>query len=222
MLQAIVFDFDGIIVDSEPLHYRAFLKVVEPLGVHFDYARYITDYIGYDDRDFFRVVARDFNLPFDAAKLPDFVLAKAKAFADICAEGVRPLPGAVELILAAGAVMPIALCSGALQHDIDLILPALDRGQVPKLFRAVVTADQVKRSKPDPESYGLAVRKLGLPPAACLAIEDTPAGLTSAKGAGLRTLGVAGSLAASQLSLADRVVPSLAGVTVEQLHAWFD
>lgn len=222
MLQAIIFDFDGIIVDSEPLHYRAFLKVVEPLGIYFEYDRYLRDYIGYDDRDFFRVVAQDFTHPFDPAGLPELVLRKARAFADIVAQGVRPLPGAVELIVKAAGVMPIALCSGALRQDIDLILPALDRGQIPSLFAAIVTADQVKCSKPDPESYRLAVSNLGLPPAVCLAIEDTPAGLSSARGAGLQTLGVASSLHASQLSIADRVVPSLAGVTVEQLHQWYD
>lgn len=221
MLQAIVFDFDGVIVDSEPLHYRALLSVVEPLGVRFDYRRYLREYIGYDDRDFFLAVARDFNLRLDDSQLDLLILQKATAFEHIARQGVQALPGAVELITAAASAMPIALCSGALRRDIDVILPALDSGKIPAMFRTMVTAEQVARSKPDPESYRLAVKRLDLPAAACLAIEDTPAGVASARGAGLRVLAVSQSVGPEPLAAADRVVPTLADVTLQKLHAWF-
>jgi len=89
-------------------------------------------------------------------------------------------------------------------------------------FRAIVTADDVARSKPDPEGYTLAARRMGLSPGNCLAIEDTPAGIASAKAAGLRTLAVTTSFPASDLTQAERIVSSLAEVTVSRLREWFD
>jgi beta-phosphoglucomutase len=222
MLQAIVFDFDGVLVDSEPLHWRAFLRIVEPMGVQFGYGKYLDEYVGHDDRDFFRAVARDFKLKISDADYPRLIREKAEAFQAIVGEGIAALPGAVELVRSSAKAMPIAIASGALRRDIDLILASLSKdGSLAASFRAIVTADEVAKSKPDPESYRVAVQRLGLDPAPCLAIEDTPAGLRSAKGAGLQTLGVAQSLGAEKLAIADRVVPTLAGVTVDQLQEWF-
>ncbi|MBI1369361.1 MAG: HAD-IA family hydrolase [Planctomycetes bacterium] len=222
MLEAIVFDFDGVIVDTEPLHYRAFLRVLEPRGIQFDYDAYLEKYIGFDDRDGLRAMFEDHDQTLDDAASLSLRRDKAHAFDTIVAEGVTPFPGVLELIRAAAAAMPIAICSGALRSDIDAILPALGEGEIPDLFRAMVTADDVARSKPDPESYALAARRLGIDPAKCLAIEDTPAGLESARGAGLRTLAVTHSYPADRLRAADRVVTSLDDVTLEKLRGWFD
>ena len=95
-------------------------------------------------------------------------------------------------------------------------------------FEVIVSADQVARSKPDPTTYRLAVQRLaelypehGLTPADCLAIEDTAAGIESARGAGLMTLGITTTGPASALSRAHRVEPGLQGVTLNQLNQWF-
>ena len=225
MLEAIIFDFDGVLVDSEPLHYRAFLQTVHPLGVSFDYDRYRERYIGYDDRDGFRAICGEFDIPLDDQRLAELVATKAAAFASIVECGVAPRPGAVELLEAAAAAMPIALCSGALRHDIWLILPKLGtgdaHGSAMDRFRTIVTADDVAHSKPDPEGYTLAAQRLGLTPQHCLAIEDTPAGIASAKAAGLRVLAVTTSFPADHLAQADRIVASLSDVTVDGLREWF-
>jgi beta-phosphoglucomutase len=222
MLQAIVFDFDGVLVDSEPLHYEAFARTVEPLGARFDYEHYRRHYIGYDDRDGFRAICNEFNIPLDEQRLAELIAEKAAAFARIVGRGVTPMPGAVELVQESAAAMPIALCSGALLQDIALILPNLGPGGLMDLFRAIVTADDVRRSKPDPEGYALAARRLGLAPGHCLAVEDTPAGIASARVAGLHTLAVSTSFPLQELSEADRSVASLASVTVPKLRSWFN
>ena len=222
MLQAIIFDFDGVLVDSEPLHYRAFVETVRPLGVTFDYEHYRQHYIGFDDRDAFRAISGEFTIEMDENRINELISSKAAAFARIVSAGITPMPGAVELLREAAATVPVALCSGALAQDISLILPQLGEGGVAGCFKAMVTADDVQRSKPDPQSYVLAAQRLGIAPGNCMAIEDTPAGIASAKAAGLYALGVASSFPAEDLVQADRTVESLSGVSLGSLRSWFD
>lgn len=218
-MDAIVFDFDGVVIDSEPIHHQAFLAVFKPLGVRFDYPTYVKRYIGFDDRDGVRAIADDHQLSIDDAQAQRMLRDKVEAFDQIVADGVTAYPGALELIREAAAVMPIAICSGALRSDIEVMLGAV-ADDLLGLFDVVVTADEVKRSKPDPESYALAVKRLGIEANQGVAIEDTPTGLVSAKAAGLRTLGVGHTHAAAKLE-ADHVVDALADVELADLQRWF-
>lgn len=222
MLKAVVFDFDGIIVDSEPLHCKAFQKLLEPLGAGFTWDEYVDRYMGFDDRDAFREAFRVHGLELDDEKLSGLISAKAAMFQEVAAEGVSSYPGAVDLIRNLAGKTPLALCSGALLSDIEPVLRMLS---IPDAFDCIVTADDVAASKPDPASYLLAVRKLQqlfpsqqILPALSVAIEDTPAGISSAKGAGLKVLSVTNSYPAPELLAADRVVDSLAAITLEDLQ----
>jgi len=228
-LKAVVFDFDGVIVDSEPLHYRSFLRIAEPLGKTFTWEEYLQTYIGFDDRDAFRVILGGKpgvpGTEAEEAQVIQMGLDKAKAFEAEVEAGIDPIPGVLELIDSIASRMPIAISSGATRFDIDLILGKLD---LKDCFKIIVTADRVARSKPDPQSYALAVQELaqahpqhGLEPSVCLAIEDTAAGIASAKGAGLMALGLAHGDSASLLHQANRVIDSFVGVNVDTLHEWF-
>jgi beta-phosphoglucomutase len=150
------------------------------------------------------------------------ISAKTEAFARVVQNGVQPYPNAVELIEQAADAIPIAIVSGALRCDIDLILSGIGDGKLIERFTTVVTADRVTASKPDPASYRMAVDELAVQPATCLAIEDTVAGIASAKAAGLATLGVGHTHPSSTLTAADRVVDQLAQVNLPALHEWFD
>jgi len=155
-------------------------------------------------------------------QLAKMIQVKAEVFTRLATESAEPFPGVVELIQRAGDALPIALCSGALRSDIEAALAGVGDGRVIDRFAAIVTAEEVERSKPDPQSYALAVERLGVAPDRALAIEDTPAGLASAGDAGLRTLGVTNSYAAADLERAERTVTTLEGGTPEQLQAWYD
>ncbi|MEM6457921.1 MAG: HAD family phosphatase [Planctomycetota bacterium] len=223
MPEAIVFDFDGVIVDSEPLHHRAFAVVGEPLGFTFTYEQYLAEYVGFDDRDAFRLMLRTLGEEPTPGRVAELCRAKQSAFEavaeDTAAAGSIAVPGALGLIDAwADAGRPRAIASGATRADIDLMLRLLDRTQT---FQVIVTADDVERSKPDPASYALATRRLGVPPEHCLAIEDTAAGLASATAAGLRTLGLTTTGPAEALHQAERIAPDLTRITPEQLDAWY-
>ena len=225
MLAAVIFDFDGIIVDTEPLHYKAFQEILVPLGLGYGWDDYLGHYIGFDDRDAFREVFRINGRVLSAEELQRLIGEKADAFQKIIASGVDPYPGVVELISSLSGRLPVGLCSGALRSDIEPILAQLGLSSA---FDSVVTADEVLASKPDPESYALAVHRLaetfpGRPiiPSACLAIEDTPAGIASATGAGLKVLAVSNSYPPERLCSAARVVDSLAGVDCQSLSRLF-
>jgi beta-phosphoglucomutase len=228
MISAVIFDFDGIIVDSERLHWAAFNKVMTPLGKTISWPDYVQTYIGFDDRDTFRHA-----LPGISEKELRLVMEKkAAAFQALLeSDGAAALPGSVELIKHLSGRLPIAICSGALRAD---ILPILGSLGIENAFDIIVTADDTHISKPDPAPYRLAAERLSVAasggrgitrrPAAStgdefmLAIEDTPAGIASAKGAGLNVLAVTNSYPANALTQADAVVDSLDGLTLEKLN----
>jgi beta-phosphoglucomutase len=217
--EAVIFDFDGIIVDTEPLHYRAFHRVLDPVGMGFTWEEYVATYMGFDDRDAFREAFRRCGRELDGGALRDLVVAKSLVFLDILRAGVEPYPGVVPMVASLHAAgIPMAICSGALRSDITPILGGLG---IEGRFPVIVTADDVRRSKPDPECYALAFRRLSemypsrvTSPGNSFAIEDTPAGIRAAKDAGLRVLAVTNSYGAGELAGADWVADSLENVRI--------
>ena len=219
MLSAVVFDFDGIIVDSEPLHFRAFNEVLEPLDKTISWADYCDTYIGYDDRDAFREIFKAHKEKISSDDLKALIARKAGILQEYIRNGEAvPLPGAVELVKSIPARLRVALCSGALRSD---VVPVLERLGIDDAFSVMVTAEDTDKSKPDPAPYRLALKKLGIKDAStALAIEDTPAGIISAKGAGLKVLAVTNSYDREYLMEADAVTDSLEHVnrlTLEDL-----
>lgn len=221
---AVVFDFDGVIVNTEPLHFAAYQEILGPLGLAFTWDEYVTHFLGFDDRDAFREAYRKAGRSVGDAELQRLIEAKAGAFqAQVAAHGAAPYPGVVELIRALAGRVPLALCSGALRRDVQ---PILGKLAVLDRFNAVVTADDVHASKPDPVSYRLALERLaavfpGRPirPARSLAIEDTPAGIDAARAAGMRVVALPNTYTQDRLAAATCVVRSLAGVGMEDLAA---
>ena len=219
MPDAVIFDFDGVIVDSEPLHYKAFQGVLEPLGIGFPWEEYVDSYMGFDDRDAFLEAFRSRGKDLDDRRLAQLVASKSSIFLDIVGNGVRAYPGTVSLIRSLDASgLPLAISSGALRSD---ILPILDILGITRCFPHVISADDVRKSKPDPECYLLAFRRLKeahplriSTPDRCLVIEDTPAGIRSAKLAGLSVLAVTNSYGGKQLTEADHLTDSLENVRI--------
>lgn len=215
--EAVLFDFDGILVDSEPMHHRAFNEVLDPLRMGFPWQEYVESYMGFDDRDAFLEAFRAKGIDLDEANLAKLVAAKSRAFLGSIRYGVTAYPGAISVIESLRAAgRPLALCSGALRSDIEPILAQLG---IPGCFDVIVSADDVRRSKPDPESYALAFARLSerygtllTLPIKSIAVEDTAAGIRSAKGAGLRVLAVTNSYGPGELAEADWIADSLESV----------
>ncbi len=223
MLASVIFDFDGVIVDTEPFHHQAFMEVLRPFGISCSWSEYLEHYAGFDDRDAFRSFFCNAGRRLSKGGLRDLLAAKAEAFANIVAGGVTPYPGVLGLIRTLAYDLPLGLCSGAVRSD---ILPILGQLGLENDFRVIVTADDVTVSKPDPACYRLTLEKLGcLAPDlctsvnGCLAIEDTPTGIAAARGAGLAVLAVTNNYPAERLQGEGCTVrSSLVGLGVTELQ----
>lgn len=214
--EAVIFDFDGVIVDTEPFHYAAFQRTLEPLGLHFSWEEYVETYIGFDDRDAFRHAFSLKGTILSQDELHLLIEQKAAFFMEVIGAGVSAYPGALDLLFYLHAnKYPLALCSGALRSDIDPILAMLG---ISDYFDVIVTADDVAASKPDPECYQLAFNRLQsahhnrFSIDKTIAIEDTPAGISSAKAAGLMVCAVTNSYPAARLDQATFVTDSLSSL----------
>ena len=222
-LQAVIFDFDGVLVDTEPIHYQAFQEVLRPLHLGYSYERYLEHYIGFDDRDAFREVFLESGRELTGEELNSLMRSKAGKFKRIVSKGGESFPGANALISELRTFnVPMAIASGALKSEIEMILRSLG---IEKAFPVIVAADEVNRSKPDPETYMLALEKIKrqmlkkyLDPGLSVSIEDTPSGIESARAAGLVVVGVSHSHAPERLKKADHVLGSLSKVNVSLLN----
>ena len=219
-LQAIVFDFDGVIADSEPLHLKAFQLALADEGLELTPADYYAHYLGFDDLGLVQALASDREIAMSDKRITELVVRKGeKLQALMQGDGVL-FPGAVDFIRTAAAAVPVAIASGALRHEIVEIVEAAG---VHDLFSAIVAAGDTPQSKPSPAPYLLAFERLRersgreLDPRRSVAIEDSRWGLESARGAGLRCVGVTSSYPAAQLHGAELVVGGLHELTLPAL-----
>ena len=219
-LQAIVFDFDGVIADSEPLHLKAFQQALAEEGVVLEHDEYFARYLGYDDVGVFEALARDRGLAWTGRHVTALVARKGTKLQSMIAGGEVLFPGAAAFIRAAAAEVPIAIASGALRHEIVQIVEAAG---LDDLFATIVASGDAPESKPSPAPYLLAFEQLQQSSAAmlerqrCVAIEDSVWGLESARGAGLRCVGVTTSYSAAELAGAELIVDGLKTLTIPML-----
>lgn len=222
-LRAIVFDFDGVLANSEPLHFAAFREVLAALDVDLSEQDYYTRYLGFDDLGVFTAVGADRDRKWSEREVA--VMAADKALRLEVLERDIPVlfPGAAEAIRRSAASLPIAIASGALGPEIRRVLRRaglLDR------FAAIVAAEDTAASKPAPDPYLRAVELIRetlpgqlLQPSECVAIEDSRWGLQSARAAGLRTVAVMSSYDASELAPhADLVISSIEDLNLDDLR----
>ena len=219
-LQAIVFDFDGVIADSEPLHLRAFQHVLANADINLTAADYYSRYLGFDDVGVFVTVARDNGKTLTEEQVTSLVAQKSARIQELLQAGEVLFPGAADFIRQASAAVPIAIASGALRHEIEEIL---DATQLRDCFATIVAAGDTVRGKPSPDPYAKAFELLqrsngSLATERCVAIEDSRWGLESARGAGLRCVGVTTSYPASDLPGAELIVEGLNTLTVHMLE----
>lgn len=222
-LQAIVFDFDGVIADSERLHLKSYQDILAPEGLTISHEDYYAKYLGYDDVGVFKAVGKDQGVPMDEGRVRTLIERKSERYEALAAAGEMLYPGAADFIRSAAAVVPIAVASGALTHE---IVHVLERAGLRSLFAVVVGADQTERSKPNPEPYLTAFARLrersglDLVPWRSVAIEDSKWGLVSARGADLRCVAVTNTYTAAELRAdAELVVPGLHALTIADLDA---
>ena len=218
-IRAVVLDFDGVIADTERLHYAAFRDVFRERGWTLGEAAYFDRYLGCDDHGLVREFARDIGVPVTDEDRNWLVEAKGQLFGRHLESADILFPGAKASIERLAARFPMGIASGARHHEIVAILRTaglLDR------FPVIVAADDVTATKPAPEPYLTAADRLGIPPSDCVAVEDSAPGLEAARAAGMRTIGVTTTSPPDALALADRIVAGLHEVSLDLIAALDD
>ena len=227
MIQAVIFDFNGVILNDEHLHFAMFREVLAQEGVHITEQDYHDTYLGLDDRGCFEAALTDAGQSADAARVDEMIARKAVRYFEEAALGLNFFPGAAECLSGLAGRWPLAINSGALRPEIEFALKLIDRRD--KIL-AIVSAEETSRCKPHPEGYVLALGKLRaeghsqLRPEDCVVIEDSLAGIQSAKGAGMWAVGVPNTYQPQELldAGADGVVPSLVEFTPNWIAGQFE
>ncbi len=208
MSRAILFDFNGVIINDEPQHCEALTATLAEYGIPLDRATYYREYLGFDDRECFRFTFERFGRPAAGAALDEAIERKALHYAAGIRRSMPLVPGAVDFVRAAAADgLALAIVSGALRREIELVLAAAG---LRRHFGVVIAAEDVSACKPDPQGYTRARQALGLAPERCVVVEDSLPGLAAARAAGLRCAVLTTSHPADALGAADAVWPDLA------------
>jgi beta-phosphoglucomutase len=228
MLRSIIFDMDGVICDSEPLHMKAFQAVLSQEGVAITDQEYYDRYLAHDDRGSFEAALREHGRPVpEPQNMKSLLVRKARSFDELIKDGLVIYPGVDAFIKKAGVRYSLALASGARRLEVEFVLK---KARIRDAFSAVVSADEVKNGKPQPESFERAlallnqVRLDGTPEilaSETLVIEDSPRCIRTAKALGMKTVGMATSYKPEDLQDADHIVNTLVGLELEVLEKLF-
>ena len=220
-LKGVVFDMDGVIIESEPTHYQA---ICEAMGDEMDqsYETFLSKCTGGDERFAMGRLAELSEINYDEELFQEWSRKKAVAYRRLVSESAKAMPGAVELVCSVAERLPVGLATGSRRSDVKAAFEVLADGRLKGVFQSIVTSDDVPKPKPDPATYAKAVDGLGVHPQNCLAIDDSPNGVSSAKNAGLRVLGITAIHDPSSLRDAEWHLHSLEEVTLEDLINLFE
>ena len=220
-LLGVVFDMDGVIIESEFTHYSA---ICEAMGEVMDqtYETFLSKCTGGDERFAMVRLAELSGIEYNESIFQKWSRRKAIAYQRLVGESATAMPGAVELVCSVAKKLPVGLATGSRRSDVDAAFEVLAGGRLKGVFQSSVTSDDVPKPKPDPATYARAVDGLGVPPQNCLAIDDSPNGVASAKKAGMKVLGITAIHDISSLQEADCHLASLEALNLDDLISMFE
>lgn len=220
-LRALIFDFDGVIANTEPLHFAGLRQTLSEIGIELSEADYYADYLGYDDRGCFIAALTANHHPVDPTTITQLMKRKAVAYLESVKHHQVIFPGIPEFVRNAARAYPLAIASGALRHEIEYIL---EEAGLRKEFLHITSAEDVTQGKPDPQPFlltwkALRQRDSSLTTSSCLVIEDSLPGIHGAKAAGMKVLAVTNTHTVQDLHEAHAITHSLKEITLEDLRA---
>ena len=223
MLKAIIFDFDGVIADTEPIHLEAFKKILNEKSVKLTDKDYYEKYLAYDDKTLFETILKKSGIPAGPEVINNLIENKLILMKSLFDTHVELFPGVLEFIELVHKKYVCSIASGALLAEIELILNKFD---LLNIFQSITSADEVVNCKPNPEPFIKSLAKINLgreekiKKEECLVFEDSIHGIDAAKAAGMKCIGIANSYDPEILKNADQIAASfleLNTVTIEQL-----
>ena len=233
MLRVVIFDFDGVITDSEILHFRAFNQVLGQYGIELTKQEYYKTYLGFNDADCYGMLIHQGLLKAGQEQIGNLIEEKKHIYKELAKTEGKMIEGVRDfLTLLEENSIPMAICSGSLLTEVEMVLE--DTG-LRHLFEVIVSGEQVKKGKPDPEGFLLTLKRLNsnvslaqagnqndILPGECIVIEDSHWGLEAAKAAGMHTIAVTNSYGAEQLGMADKIVNQLNELRIGDLQQLCD
>jgi HAD superfamily hydrolase (TIGR01509 family) len=224
MLRAIIFDFNGVILNDEPLHFQSMLDTVAELGIRITEEEYYREYLPLDDSACLEAICRNHGAQMDNRERSRLLDLKSLNYRRLLRDQYPLFPGAADLVRAASRSYPLALASGARRDEILSTLQATD---LLNCFKVIAGAEDFARGKPHPESYLFALERLNdaqngsshrILPAECLVIEDSVGGVKGARAAGMVCVAVAHTYPSESLRSASHVVSSIQELKLEELE----
>ncbi len=212
MIKAVIFDFDGVIADTEHVHYEAFKKVLNLNNYDLTENEYYSNYLAYDDKTFFAKDYEHKNLDLDKEFLNRLLINKSEAFDTLISNNIKIYPGVIDFIKHISNKYRIAIGSGALKKEIIQILETV---HIAGLFEIIIAADDVTICKPNPEVYNKVLDKLNnnqdskIRSYECIVVEDSVFGIEAAKNAGMKCVAITNSYPKEKLKDADLIIDSL-------------
>lgn len=225
MIRAIIFDLDGTLVDTEPLHFAAFNEILRPEGIEIGPDEYSARLIGYNDHDCFAAVLREHRKDAGEQHIADLIARKTTVYQAMVAEREVLYPGAEKFVRDSAGRFPLLIATGTLRAEAEAILR---RAKLRDLFLDIIAAEDVERGKPEPDGFIAALGRIGFvlrqrdPVLAeeCLVVEDTPAGIEGAHRAHMKVLALCHSASAEDLAAADVVRASILDLDLDDvIHA---
>lgn len=207
---AIIFDFNGVIIDDEPVHADLFIKVLYDEEIILTEKDYWEKYLGFDDKGLFEAIYQREGKKLTPKKLKELIEKKNHLYFPALQKKFKVFDGVSLFISEVAKKYPLAVVSGALRSEIEFVLDQLGQKN---LFEFIISADDTKRGKPDPEGYVMALAKLKkshpeIKPETCLVIEDSLSGIEAAKRANMKVVALTHSYPKNELKNADWVFDS--------------
>ena len=208
---AVLWDMDGVIVDTAPYHFAAWQQVFEKRGVKFTRAKFKRSFGRRNET----IIPDILDKSISAAEIAAIAKEKEAVFRRLGRNKIQPFPGAVNLIQRlAERRVKMALVSSTPARNIGVVLSSLG---IADLFQIVISGEDVAKGKPDPEGFLLAAERLVIMPGNCVVIEDSTAGVSAAKRAGMHCVAITNTRPRSKLVRADLIIDSLETVSVDDL-----
>ncbi len=209
---AVIFDFDGVLLDSEPIHFQSYKEIFKNFNIDMDYSTYISKYLGLSDCELFPKVFEEYQISIEEKILNELISNKILIYEETLRKNknIHFNEGSEELLkYISSNSKKIAICSGSTKFEINAALSFIDDGNLKKYFSHIVSIDEIKEGKPSPLGYLETSKRLEVKSNRCLVIEDSPNGIKAAKAAGMYVVGITTTYGNDKLNKADKIISSL-------------